>query len=220
MIIIFSYKRSKMLLKNLEYLSRFGQEIVVLDDNSKYSHKKHDKYCTYIRSEKNNGRKGYWRQWQTAFDIVKNSDDELFVFMPDDFLKLDFDKITKISKGLTRASYSFNLINDGRVKNFNNYPVQKTRIRGFDCKKVGFNDCGFFTNKRTLKKIGFYINEISNARFRNRPALSSGVGAQLTARMDNKNVKMYSPISSLAYHGDHDSVMHYKERKKNPLISI
>ena len=37
--------------------------------------------------------------------------------------------------------------------------------------------------------------------------------------MENNLSEMMKPKKSMAFHGDHESVMHPEERKKNPLIS-
>jgi hypothetical protein len=190
-----------------------------MDDYSDYDYTEHSKYCTYVRSEEKYGREGYYKQWDRALKIARDCGDDLLIFMPDDFSNLDYNKIVMFSNHASGRLYSFNLINDGREQSFRQYRVKDIRIKGEDCKLVGFNDCGFFTNRKTMQKVKFYMNKISPERFKNRPALSSGVGDQLTTRMRAKNVLMYMPIKSLAYHGDHDSVMHYEERKENPLIS-
>ena len=53
----------------------------------------------------------------------------------------------------------------------------------------------------------------------NRPNKSSGVGHQITRKFRQQHVTMYTPKTSLVYHGEHDSVMHYEERKRIKLIS-
>ena len=60
--------------------------------------------------------------------------------------------------------------------------------------------------------------DIPKSRF-NIKDISSGVGQYLTFAFNKAKVKMFTPIKSLAYHGDHESLMHKEERIKKPLIS-
>ena len=208
-----------MLLENLQHLDQFDQEIVVLDDKSDFDMTEVTDYADIYQSMERLGKQKYWQQWRTAFSIARDSDDELFIFMPDDFLKLDYDQIEKLHQQLKVRPYSMNLINDGREECFRAFKPQPQDLDGFEALKVGFNDCGFFCNKKTLKLLQHRIERIDPQRFIWDSSLSSGVGQQLTTRMRGSGVFMLMPVKSLAVHSDHPSIMHPEERKKNPLIS-
>jgi hypothetical protein len=85
--------------------------------------------------------------------------------------------------------------------------------------KIYFTDCAFFTNYQTLKRLEFQINEINPIRFKNKPNISSGVGQQLTNRLNQLRIDIYHPYQSYAEHGTHESKMNPGERERNPLVS-
>jgi len=209
-----------MLLSSIKHLDKLtDEEIVILDDCSKFDIKPYLNYADFYRSKDKLGKQGYWLQWRTAFSFAYESEDDLYIFMPDDFEKLDLERVKKIHNSLKSRAYSCNIINDGREECFRRYEPRPLTIEGEDFKEIGFNDGGFFCNRATLDLLRFRFDEIRPVRFAYDTAISSGVGQQLTNRMRKAGVFMLMPIKSLAIHGDHESVMHPEERKKNPLIS-
>lgn len=207
-------------MDNLGHLQPFNEEMLVMDD---YSDSLNDwmvlNFASLCRSDKRLGKEGYWQQWKIAFAEADRVDDDLFIFMPDDFMQLDYEKILELHDTLKVRPYSFNLINDGRDQSFRHFTPKPVTINDTECMNVGFNDCGFFCNRATLEKLNFRIDPVSPSRFHADPLRSSGVGEQLTLRMRNAGIYMLMPVKSLAVHGDHESIMHKTERKRNPLIS-
>jgi hypothetical protein len=208
-----------MLLQAVKHLDKFNEEVVVLDDNSSFDMNPYLEYADFFRSDKKLGKRGYWLQWRTSFEIAQESEDDLYIFMPDDFERLDYDKIKQIHNNLKSRAYSCNIINDGREECFRRFEPIDLTIDGIDFKQIGFNDGGFFCNRATLEILKFRFDEISPARFVGDTAISSGIGQQLTTRMRNNGIFMLLPVKSLAYHGEHKSIMHPIERIKHPLIS-
>lgn len=219
-VIIFSYQREEMLTKILLHLRGKVSSILVLDDCSSYPEIKMEG-IEYRRAKERRGKRNFYLQWDEAFDYCKENPSDIFIFMPDDFLNIDIESILKIDQSLIQSSkqnYAFNIINDGRVQMWTpifRSPKQFGRIPGFS---VGFVDCGFFCNEGTLKQLMYCIDQVPEEWFDN-PHKSSGVGMQLSKRMVKAQIKMYQPLKSLAYHGDHDSVMHPEHRKQVPLKS-
>lgn len=52
------------------------------------------------------------------------------------------------------------------------------------------------------------------------PNRGSFVGEQLTRRLVNLKVPIFTPIKSFAYHGDHESLMNPEVRKIHKIISL
>lgn len=190
-----------------------GEEFIVLDDGSDFDIESLD--CNYVRFE-HVGKEGFWRSWNYALNLCKESNDEFFMFTPDDFTNLDLKRIKKLHNQFKSKAYIYNTINDGREQNFIHTPVFNVDDETIN---VGFNDCGFFCNRLALEKLNFEMKQIPASRFV-QEGISSGVGQQLTQRLYSAGVPMYKPIKSLAFHGEHESVMHKQERKLNPLKSI
>jgi hypothetical protein len=197
-----------MLLETLKHLQQFGQRVVVIDDGSTYDHSEHSDICEYLRL-RHEGKEGWYKHWQRAFDIAKESGEEFFVFMQDDLQNFDYFGAKSMCHSFARLS-CFNIINCGRKNHWGNrYYVVDDRTIHCD-----FNDCMFFCSRAVLKALDFCIDK-------SRKKLgSSGVGYELTMRMREEGIKMYMPVKSFAYHGDHESKMHPIERKKNPIISL
>ena len=222
MIFVFSHERPGMLLNVLKHLDTYehGHDVTVIDDASTFDFTEHNELAGIYQAEKHLGKPNYWMQWRTAFNLAFHSDDDLFIFTPDDFQDLDLVKIAEIHKELNHRAYCFNLINDGRDQSFRQFKLKPHTIAGVDCSHIGFTDCGFFCNRSTLRLLNFHIRPVNAERFYLDPNRSSGVGEQLTFRMRDSGVFILRPDKSLASHGDHESKMHKEERKKNPLISI
>ena len=206
MIFVFSYDREEMLS---EVVKPLGRHFLILDDGSSFEFENMVKFP-------HEGKAGFWKRWAFAFKTAEATNDDLFIFMPDDFQHLQVDKIKQLHELHKHEPYAYNIINDGRLSCW--FPFTPKKYNE-DTIQVGFVDCGFFCNRESLEKLEFRIDPIDPKRFKTRKNISSGVGQQLTNRFNRHGVKMHLPVKSLAYHGDHDSKMHYEFRKNNPLIS-
>jgi hypothetical protein len=160
------------------------------------------------------GKHGFWKQWQVAFNFCLENKDELYIFMGDDFLDMDWQRVKETHERFKHEPYACNLINDGRTQCWNNFKPIKVDEKFM---QIGFCDGGFLCNFEALRKLNFTMYE--TPIYTTQPNRSSGVGQQLTTRFNKTGVKMYLPIKSLCFHGDHESKMHPQERLKNPLIS-
>lgn len=209
MIIIQTYNRPEM-LSNL--LNELGH-CVVVDDGSQYDAEPFADRCDYYRFT-HKGKEGFYLQWQYIFDICRESDDDWFMFIQDDVSNVYMKGIKDVCSQLGEE-YAFNFMRRGKDRGWTLIKQKKTDF-GF---QVGYVDCNFCTTRKTLEKINFHIEPVDVSRFQ-RPNISSGVGQQLSRKFAWKNIPMYIPKKSFAYHGDHESIMHPSERKTNPLISI
>lgn len=223
-ISIKNYERKEMLLSligEIEFFSKKNKShnvyYHIIDDCSKFT-KEFVKSNKIIQSPKNYGKKLHWMLWDMDFGILGGKKEiDLFIFLPSDASKVNFNEILKNAESLKEEEYVFNIINDGRTQCWNR---RKPEIVNHIYMKVGFTDCCFFTNRKTLDKLGFFILEVPKERFALNKSVSSGVGEQLTKRLNNDKTDIYLPHNSFAHHGDHESVMHKDERKKNPLVAV
>jgi hypothetical protein len=207
MIFVFSYNREQMLRQMLTDIK--GEAFVVLDDGSDFETENMVKFP-------HEGKVGFWKKWKYAFEMAEKSDDELFIFIGDDFQNVQLGDILMLHEQHKHEPYVYNIINDGRDSSWMPFTAVQTNEHTI---QVGFTDCGFFCNREALKRLEFRIDPISPQRFKQKKNISSGVGQQLTNRFTRHEVKMFKPVRSLAFHGDHESKMHPEERKLNPLIS-
>ena len=219
MIIIFSYNRPNLLLGLLDELDRkfTNQRVVVIDDGSTYDPIPFVGHCEYYRLN-HKGKEEFYLNWKYAFSICKDSSDDFFMFMPDDFKFVDSQRVKKIYQHLKDDLYVMNLLNDNRPPCWTPIKHIKTTIGDEAVTRVSFCDCGYFTNRKTLESIKFEQLYISMERFRITD-ISSGVGESQSRMFWKKNIPMYVCDKSLVYHGTHKSEMHTELRKRQPLTN-
>lgn len=193
---VFTYDRPEMLKSVLDTLSDKGITPTIKDD-----------------AILKRGKEGFWESWDEVLKECIGVDADIFLFMPDDFLDLDVERVIELHEQFKEKPYIYNIINDGREKIWTSQDVKEYDD---NTELVGFTDGGFFCNLWALIKIGFFMDDCYE--FLDKKT-SSGVGLSLTYRANRFGVPCYRPIKSLAYHGDHESKMHPTERLKNPLIS-
>ena len=81
---ITAYNRHGMLSKVVNHLNTFGIIPHIKDDGSTYNHN----IPQYFRHE-HRGIDKFWITWNEMLEDCKDSDSELFLFMPDDFQDLE-----------------------------------------------------------------------------------------------------------------------------------
>jgi hypothetical protein len=206
MIFIFSYNRRKMLQKAIAPF--MPEPVHIIDDGSDFT-LKNDNFHRLPHA----GKQHFYRNWNYALEMAKASNDDLFIFSADDLFHTDVDRITRLHEQHKHKAYAYNLQNDGRMACWTKI---MPRVDG-DALRVGFVDCLFFCNRAALEAIGWTVGTVPEEWF-NRHS-SSGVGHNLSHAFVKNRVTMYLPLRSIGYHGDHESMMHPEERKRNPLIS-
>lgn len=206
-IFIFSYNREEM-LRNVTGCVQ-GHNYFIIDDGS-------DFYLSDLRFHQysHRGKEKWYELWNIAFELARTYD--LIVFTVDDFMDLQIDKIIELHNRLIDNPYTCNIIRDKRDYCWNQIPVRKVDD---NIQQIGFVDCGFFCNREVLEMLNYKIYDIDSRRFKNK-SISSGVGEQLTARINKLGIPIYRPVQSLATHGDHPSVMNPEARRITKILSI
>jgi len=209
MIYIFSYQRKEMLLNLIDELRH--HEFTIIDDGSDFKLN-----LSNFHQFEHKGKEQFYLLWQYALKEASNNKDNLFMFIPSDFQRIDLNNIFRYYNMLNHEPFVCNIINDGRKSCWN---LHQPKPYNEELNQVFFTDCGFFCNRSALEKINFTIPSIDKNRFIYNKNISSGVGQSFTNLFNKEKVKIFTPINSLAYHGNHDSLMHKKERIIRPLIS-
>lgn len=216
LFVIFTYEREVMLGNLLSEL--FGShEVLVIDDGSSYQPScfMDQKIIRTIHE----GKQGFWKKWLLARQIALGTDHEYFCFLPDDVSNIDIEAInTIVSQGWNDRLFVINLLNCGDRYRWGKYrPIQDDfELAGRTWQQCDYVDGAFITNRSTLE--AFDIEPVAKEWF-DRPDKSSGVGYQMTMKLRALGCPMMLPDKSLAYHGDHESVMHKEHRKQVKLIS-
>lgn len=223
MITIFTYNRHDMLASLVNECKTQTHDILIIDDESDYDFSLLEGLATeWIKAMRfqHCGKEGFYKLWDFALSECEDSNYQSFMFMPDDWSHVDFAAIDRLQQTIElirgkHTPYVCHITNDGRPPQWG---AGAHRQFSDELEAVDWVDCGFFCNRAALDYIGYEMEVVPAARFK-RPGISSGVGEQLTRRFRKAGVPMFRPYKALAYHGEHDSVMHPEERKINPLIS-
>jgi len=203
-----------MLVNTLDQLGTTS--VQVYDDGSEWSINQHK--IGFNRTA-HTGKKGFWKKWFISKELALGTDHDWFLFIPDDLIKINLKKIENLTKqGWDDRYLAINIINGGAIYRWGvdlvgQPPIELDGNRFTECCYV---DGAFLTNRKTLQAIE--INPVPESWFDSENK-SSGVGHQMTMQLRKLRAPMLIPEKSLAYHGDHLSEMHPKERLLNPLIS-
>lgn len=166
------------------------------------------------------GKRNFWKRYKQAFEICLESEYDWFLFLPDDVRNIRLDIMTKWMERTGTSTRVLNLINDGRTHCWGKLSrtAPDIEIDGVTFTDRSFYDCGGLINRATLSLVD--IDPVKDSWFeKHGENISSGVGFQLTGKFRRKYIPMYVPSISLAYHGEHESIMHPNERTKNKLVS-
>lgn len=220
LFIIFTYEREQMLKSMLDSIEDIHNHIIVIDDGSEWTKGVNRSLIDYnlIRTI-HEGKKGFWKKWLIAQQIALGSEHEWFCFLNDDLTNIDLKAIEVISKQpWQEMCFAMNLLNCGERYRWGKYQDTQPpfELAGRTWSQCDYVDGNFITNRTTLETLD--IDPIPLSWF-DRPNKSSGVGYQMTMKLRKVGCTMMLPDKSLAYHGDHDSVMHFEHRKKIKLIS-
>lgn len=165
------------------------------------------------------GKRMFYAKWQEAIRRCLESNDNWFLFLPDDYTNINMKVLDKLTRqGWDKALLAFNVANCGRTQCWGKHRTGQPDIVIDDItfKEVGFVDCSYLTNRTTLQ---FLKIEEMPPQWWDRPDKSSGVGFQNTIQFRKIGAKMMMPTPTLARHGDHESVMHGEHRLTTPLIA-
>jgi len=224
-VIITTYNRPKMLSNLLDNIEKekknYNILILVFDDGSTEKYTINNKNVKKISLFPNNGKKKYYKVFNTTFNLIKKIDSEYFIYLPDD--------ITLINNFFDRSKDTFNsiadpnkiclsLLTDGRV-NRTNWVNFKTQDMGFYY-RTQWNDLCFISKRNFFESLNYKIDEIPLSRWDRNPNLSSGVGQQISLRLNERGYGMYHTKESFVIHGSHESKMNYHERLNTNLTTI
>lgn len=217
LVVVFTYNRPQM-LSQLLYELHGNCEALVIDDGTK------DAIPVFLTDQTlistiHEGKQGFWKKWLLARQIALGTNHDYFVFMNDDLNKVDLNAIqTVINQGWNDRLFAMNLLNCGERYRWGKWrEIQPDfKLAGRTWRQCDYVDGNFITNRMTLES--FDIDPVPKEWF-DRPDKSSGVGYQVTMKLRALGCPMMLPDKSLAYHGDHESVMHREHRKQVKLIS-
>ena len=222
-IVITTYNRP-MLLQNLinqieHEIQNFRVKLLVFDDNSTELYDIPE-WVTVINFYPNNGKKGFWKIINTSFKFIKNIESKYYVYLQDDVVLCE-DFLTEISSIYESIDddnkISLEFRTDDRTKRPNWTDFQPVEHK--DVLHTQWIELDFICEKKLFDELDYTINPIPPTRWYLNPKLSSGVGHQMSIRLNDRKKNMYHVKKSKVYHGDHDSLMNYDERINTKLVT-
>lgn len=238
LIVLTTYARSelcKLKLRNLpallEALPRSKRvHVLVLRDHcaQDYSEAREEAYrrfgdrVTFLEANQHLGKAGYWKTYQVAFMAANLLKPKHTLFLQDDVqythrLLSDTYALWQetAADSRRRVLNLFSSADDepnGRWVRFQrqDQPGGALRLTQW------FDLASYFVDLRFFEELDFRVVPVHPYRFRRRPTLSSGVGAQLTRRLFGR-CNVYQAHPPLVLHGAHPSVMNPEARSARSM---
>lgn len=229
-VLITTYNRPKMLgllLNDIEtHKNNHKIHTYVINDGSDVNYDSIDKKYNFkhIRAH----RHGKWRYWLLVtmiFEAMRYNNDRYFIMVPDDVrLKDDFfDKAIKMYSAIKNPhKICLNLLLDKQrtgKTNWTNFISRKIKAGNFHLYHTQWVDMCFIAEKKFFDILSYRINKIPPQRWQSNGHLGSGVGQDISIRLNAQGLKMYQVCETLVIHGDHPSRMNTAVREQNPLTT-
>lgn len=173
------------------------------------------------------GKRFYYNLINRLYNMVRCFDlgypFDYFIQVPDDIrLCDDFynEAVSQYDAIQDPNIICLNLLNDGRVQpGWTGFKHQDKTFGGYSYLKTQWVDMCFVATRHFFEALQWTINDIDVA-WSGDEKRSSGVGLQISRRLNELGRSMYLVGRSLVAHGAHASQMHPNHRKEVPLISV
>ena len=225
LVAITSYNRKQSLCNLVtDLLQNDNVDIVIFDDCSDWevSRLAVTNIVTVMTNPEHRGKAGYWKTWQDIFNYCKEVRDKYshFIFLPDDvspcpgFVKeavAAFDSIPNcMSLSPLRTNYS---VYQGKSR----WGGRTVEEHGDFILSHFFDGCAV-VNHRFFEALSWYMMPIVPSAD---PYKSSGVGRQITLRLQEKGGRMFHVSRTMLtlVNQPTESVMNRLERKRHPMVA-
>ena len=204
--IIPTYERYDIVKKLIDQiLNQVNNCLIILNDDgstdTRYqTFKTYNHRLKYIRNDKNQGKDGFWVTVNSLFTEMEKYEFNYGIMLGDDFELVD-DFQNKLKKYINGNDI---------IRLFTQTSVTTTNW--------GYNywvDGAFCAPYEFFKKINFELFPI----VRKGRQSSSGVGNQMTERLNNLNFTVKNYGSLIIHKGNNDSKMHPNLRRQQPLVA-
>lgn len=203
-IVITTYNRPDTLARLVESLMAEAEgyrvRCLIYDDHSSTSYDSLPDetptfQITYTRFSQRHGKQGYWRLITSIWNDLKAKEARYYIQLPDDialrpgFIKHAIETYEAISDP---QKISLNLYLDEARIGIPNWTPQIPKIERYNGHHVfntGWNDLCYIAEKRFFEALDYQVKPVPSTRWRRDPKLSSGVGLQVTERL--QGYKMY-----------------------------
>ena len=219
LVAITSYNRNYSLMLLVEkLLDEPNVDIVIFDDKSDKPLTIGNKRVTKLTNPEHRGKAGFWRTFNDIFAYCKEHEYDYYIILPDDvepcpeFVKECIAAYENAGKPICLSPLVTNRTLLPGISRWGRKPIERKDgyylTHYFDCCTVCRRD--FF---EALKWMLVPIVPSAD------PYKSSGVGRQITLRLQEKGKKMCHVERTLLSLVDTESVMNALERKRHPMVA-
>ena len=220
LVAITSYNREESLIRLITrmYQQNPLPDVVIFDDCSDYNLERlADTRVKIVRNPEHRGKAGFWKTYNDIFAYCKEHDYDYYIILPDDvepcpdFIEKAIDAYKNcggicISPLLTNRSLAPGISRWGRK------PIE--RKDGYYL--THYFDCCTVCRRDFFEALNWMLVPIVPSAD---PYKSSGVGRQITMRLQEKGKKMCHVERTLLSLVDTESVMNALERKRHPMVA-
>ena len=223
LVIITTYNRKDSLLKLHEaILAGSDADIAIFDDCSDWDVSKlaYPGVVEVITNPEHRGKAGFWKTWQDIFDYCQAHEYDYYIFLQDDvepcpdFVAKAIAAYDSIGDAVSLSPIRTNYTMYNGLSRWGARPIE--RHDGY-CVSHYF-DCFGIVKRNFFEALEWMIVPIAPSAD---PFKSSGVGRQITRRLQEKGLKMcHVDRTLLAVSIDPtESSMNKQERKRHPMLA-
>ena len=222
-VIITTYNRLVELKKLLDDIGKnnFNNvKILIFDDGSEENYDLSEYNVKYIKYLKNHGKTKFWKIIDQIFKSCKNIKSDYYFFLQDDqrIPSNFFEKSIEIYESIKDPNkISLELRTDDRISNSNWTKFDPVDMGEYV--QTQWVELDFVCKYNFFQKLNFEIKPIESTRWDKNPNLSTGVGYQLSLRLNDCGMSMFHVKNTLISHGESESKLFPELRKKQKLIS-
>ena len=221
LVIITTYNRNYQLLNLTEQLlNESNADIVIFDDKSDNEMKIGSTRVTQITNPEHRGKAGFWKTWQDIFDYCKEHEYDYYIFLQDDvepcpeFVAKAIAAYDSIGDAVSLSPIRTNYTMYNGLSRWGARPIE--RHDGY-CVSHYF-DCFGIVRRDFFEALDWTIDPIAPS---SDPFKSSGVGRQITRRLQDKGWKMGHVNRTLLATAiaPQSSSMNEQERQRHPMVA-
>lgn len=225
LVCIPTYNRSYYLEQLLEQINSLPYnehdiEILVIDDGSNKLYSDRNKsFCdlfanvTYIEKQKNLGKKGYWKIADEIMSFVEvYTKQDYYFYLPDDFTLCEnfFNRSITLWENIQdKDKICLSLFTDKERMQTANWVDKIPDLIQFNehhYYRSQWMDMCIISTRKFYEALDFTIKKVNPKRWADFDAIGSGVGPQITKRL-NKDYSLYHVANSLCFEEEHESRM-------------
>ena len=225
LVCIPTYNRSHYLSNLIEQINSLPYnehdiQILVIDDGSdKEHHGNNEPFCdlfenvTYIYHKKNGGKKQYWKIVDEFCEFVQNyGQKDYYFYLPDDFTLCDnfFNKAIEMWENINdKDKICLSLFTDKERMQDKNWVEAIPNLIQYNEHHYYLSqwmDMCIISTRKFYEALDFTIKKVNPKRWADHDAIGSGVGPQITKRL-NGDYTLYHVANSLCFEEEHESKM-------------